>query len=133
MTDTTQPHPEPSEEASILPVPRSIEGMIRGEPDAEDFGIPSEFATRAENYARWVATQSLKVAMPLTEHELRDIEAAARSALKAAPVVDVERIMALAEAYADEVNKYLTCEPNDQVAAREALRAALASPEGSPR
>jgi hypothetical protein len=55
------------------PVPRSIEGMIRGEPDAEDFGIPSEFATRAENYARWVATQSLKVATPLTEHELRDI------------------------------------------------------------
>jgi hypothetical protein len=131
MTDTKQPHPEPSEEASSLPVPRSIEGMMRGEPDAEDFGIPSEFATRAENYARWVATQSLKVAMPLTEHELRDIEAAARSALKAAPVVDVERIMALAEKMMRD--SWATGDDSAWHPARDELRAALASPEGSPK
>jgi hypothetical protein len=101
---TTQPHPEPSEEASSLPVPRSIEGLMRGEPDAEDFGIPSEFATRAENYARWVATQSLKVAMP---SELPNCVAALSSAKREAEPLTDAKVIAMNPYLNDEGRRAL--------------------------
>lgn len=138
---TTQPHPEPSEEASSLPVVTHLRQ------EAQDFealvadggsSCPDVALGMAAQRRAWAdAIDQLRAELERKSDAIqklwkeRDEARAELAALKAAPAVDVERCMALAEAYADEVNKYLTCEPNDQVAAREALRASLASPEGS--
>ena len=50
--------------AAPEPVARNIKDVIRGEPDAEDFGVPAEFASRAENYARYVVS-TLAAPQPL--------------------------------------------------------------------
>jgi hypothetical protein len=143
MTDTMLPHPEPSEEASSLPVVgyaiRESDQFMWAPPVSRPFAKAWRAVVyEADAQSQLNAMRAERDAARLDAQELRAIASARGSeitALKAAPVVDVERIMALADEYARAIVDAVDSQASEipELAEREALRAALASPEGSQR
>jgi len=142
-----QPHTEPSEEASSLPVVAHlvekgrifVDRPVLEEDEAERAAFKRQDGAIVSPLVRLSDAQSQLNAMRV-ERDKWYQEAAAQAAsaiaaheelaaLKAAPVVDVERSMALAEKMMRD--SWATGDDSAWHPARDELRAALASPEGS--
>jgi hypothetical protein len=148
MTDTTQPHPEPSEEASSLPplpAPYAVGSTIRctacGAPYLPPMtlaggaaqwpgGLLPPHACRCGNtqFGGTVGYDSLSPAQ-YTADQMRTYAQSQLNAMR----VERDALRASIEALRDLTSDSMDQLRQERDEAREALRAALASPEGSPR